>query len=598
MLRKIALGRPGLILIVLILLAVAVSAGVNEKVTYQGNKARIAVGTIKSKAADCDDEMAASIGEMLSTALANEEKFIVLASQEEVGELKEEIEMAESGDVEEGKGPEGGLMEGADILVTGSITGFEPEAKGSGGGLGALKKKAFGKVGMESKTAEIMMDIKLIDIRTRRVIKAMALEAKSTSWASDMEGGGVVEDVALVGGLGTYSNEPMEKAIRAVLAKAVNKISKDVPEEYYRYKGKGEYTKEYGATGKVASKGEEAGGAGGGVSAAAEGARSGGTVRAQNMALFTKYDFIPGDNVIFYDDLAKEEMGEFPSKWSLDDGVFEIAAKGDRKWIMCSDRGSIRPKMKTNLPTRYTAEMDLFSNGADQSGHYYYIYILDPNEQEIAQFSLKNGINTEVVLYDKSVASKDLPAVLGKGIHTMRIMGTATTMKCYVDNERVANIPEIEGFKPAMIKVTCDPYKEPQNPMLMGMMRVAEGGKSMRQQLDETGKIVTHGILFDSGSDVIKGESYKTLAEIGQLMTDDAALRLSIEGHTDSDGEEAYNQDLSQRRAESVRAYLVNKYQIDGSRLESKGFGEGKPIDANTTPEGKANNRRVELVKL
>jgi OOP family OmpA-OmpF porin len=92
--------------------------------------------------------------------------------------------------------------------------------------------------------------------------------------------------------------------------------------------------------------------------------------------------------------------------------------------------------------------------------------------------------------------------------------------------------------------------------------------------------------------------SYKTLAEIGQLMTDDAALRLSIEGHTDSDGEEAYNQDLSQRRAESVRAYLVSKYQVDGARLESKGFGESKPIDANTTGEGKANNRRVELVKL
>lgn len=596
MLRRNVSHWFGFMIILLVLLAVAVEAGVIEKVTYQGNKARIAVGTIKSKAADCDDEMAASIGEMLSTALANEEKFIVLASQEEVDELKEEIDMAQSGDVEEGKGPEGGLMEGADILVTGAITGFEPEAKGSGGGLGALKKKAFGKVGMESKTAEIMIDIKLIDIRTRRVIKAMPLEAKSTSWATDMEGGGMVEDVALVGGLGTFSNEPMEKAIRAVLAKAVEKIAKEVPEEYYRYKGKGEYTKEYGATSGAAGKtGGEA--AEGGASSGGSGASSG-VVRAQNMALFTKYDFIPGDKVIFYDDMSGEEVGEFPSKWSLDDGVFEIAAKGDRKWIMCTDKGTIRPKMKTTLPSRYTIELDIYSNGADESGHYYYLYILDPNEQEIAQFNVKHGTSTNVSLYDKDVASKELPAKLGKGVHTMRIMGTGTTMKCYLDNERVANVPEIEGFKPSSVKILCDPWQEPQNPMLMGTIRIAEGGKSMRQQLDETGKIVTHGILFDSGSDVIKGESYKTLAEIGQLMTDDAALRLSIEGHTDSDGEEAYNQDLSQRRAESVRAYLVSKYQVDGARLESKGFGESKPIDANTTGEGKANNRRVELVKL
>ena len=180
----------------------------------------------------------------------------------------------------------------------------------------------------------------------------------------------------------------------------------------------------------------------------------------------------------------------------------------------------------------------------------------------------------------------------------MRIMATKTTMKCYIDNERVANIPEIEYFEPASLQINCDPWDEKGNPMLFGTLRVAEGGKSMRQQLDETGKIITHGILFDSGSDIIKGESYKTLAEIGQLLADDPALKLSIEGHTDSDGEVAYNLDLSDRRAASVKAYLVDKYQIDSSRLETKGFGEDKPIDANTTLEGKANNRRVELVKL
>jgi len=133
---------------------------------------------------------------------------------------------------------------------------------------------------------------------------------------------------------------------------------------------------------------------------------------------------------------------------------------------------------------------------------------------------------------------------------------------------------------------------------LIGAFRFAEGGKTLRQQLDEAGKIVTHGILFDSGSDKIKAESYKTLADIGALLTEDAGLRLSIEGHTDSDGADDANLKLSQNRSASVRTYLVDNYKIDGGRLETKGFGESKPIDVNTSAEGKANNRRVELVKL
>jgi outer membrane protein OmpA-like peptidoglycan-associated protein len=181
----------------------------------------------------------------------------------------------------------------------------------------------------------------------------------------------------------------------------------------------------------------------------------------------------------------------------------------------------------------------------------------------------------------------------------MRIMATKTTMKCYVDNERIANVPAVESFAPVGFRVYLDPWKdEPDNPMLVGAFRYAEGGKTLKEQLDEAGRIVTHGILFDSGSARIKAESYKTLADIGQLLADNPTLRLSIEGHTDSDGAEDYNLKLSQDRAASVKTYLTETYKIDATRLESKGWGEGKPIDKNDTAEGKANNRRVELVKI
>ncbi|MBM3307546.1 MAG: hypothetical protein FJY74_04420 [Candidatus Eisenbacteria bacterium] len=96
---------------------------------------------------------------------------------------------------------------------------------------------------------------------------------------------------------------------------------------------------------------------------------TGGTATAEDMALYTKYDFVPGDRVIFYDDLSAEELGEFPSRWRLDRGVFEIARQGGRSWIMCTDKGQIRPRIAVGpLPPSYTIEMDFYTKGG-ASGH-------------------------------------------------------------------------------------------------------------------------------------------------------------------------------------------------------------------------------------
>ena len=571
-------------------------ADINDKVTYQGNKARIAIGKIKDKA-DCSWEIAAAVGEMLSTAFAQHDKFIVLASQEEVDELIEEIDFGESGYVEEGRGPEKGLMEGADVLVTGAVTGFEPDAGGSGGGLGGLTKKAFGALGAKKKEAKILMDLKMIDIRTRRIIKAMSLEGKATKWKVDMKGGGWTKDIVMIGALGKYSNEPMEKAVRNLLAKAIKKVEKEMPDEYYRYKGQGQYTKEYGQTssGSASSTSSTSSGS------ASSGSSSGGSKAsvASDMNLYTKYDFIPGDKVIFYDDLKDEEEGEFPFRWNLERGVFEIARMGGEYWILNTDDGYIVPKIpKGPLPEKYTVELEFYSAGPKFTMPYYYIHWMDASNKSIGVFQFHGGKTSALQLQGKNLASKTLTDKLSKGTHTMRIMATKRSIKCYVDQIRVANVPKVEGFSPVGFRVRMYPYKDEGNYCMIKSFRFAEGGKSMRQQLEEDGKIVTHGILFDSGSHTIKGESYKTLKEIGRLFEDEPELKLSIEGHTDSDGADDYNNDLSQKRAESVRSYLIEKYGVSSSNLEAKGWGESKPIDTNDSPEGKANNRRVELIQL
>jgi len=117
------------------------------------------------------------------------------------------------------------------------------------------------------------------------------------------------------------------------------------------------------------------------------------------------------------------------------------------------------------------------------------------------------------------------------------------------------------------------------------------------RQLEEKGKISVYGIRFETNQATISQQSAAALAEVGQLLIKNDSLSLRIEGHTDSTGQASYNLDLSQRRAESVKDYLITTFGIDGSRLTTRGLGDTQPVASNETDEGRAQNRRVELVK-
>ena len=118
---------------------------------------------------------------------------------------------------------------------------------------------------------------------------------------------------------------------------------------------------------------------------------------------------------------------------------------------------------------------------------------------------------------------------------------------------------------------------------------------SILKELNETGKAILY-INFDSGKATIKQESIPIVEQIIEMMKQAKDIKLSVEGHTDSDGSNESNQKLSEARAKSVVEAIV-KSGIDASRLSSAGFGEEKPIADNSTSEGKAKNRRVELIK-
>ena len=128
-------------------------------------------------------------------------------------------------------------------------------------------------------------------------------------------------------------------------------------------------------------------------------------------------------------------------------------------------------------------------------------------------------------------------------------------------------------------------------------VRFAESAPDFSQTILASGRYVSHGILFDTNSDRLKAESAPAIQAVAKALGTNPNLKLLIEGHTDSVGNAAANLDLSKRRAEAVKAVLVSQFSVDAERLTTNGLGATKPIDSNDTPQGRAQNRRVEFVK-
>jgi outer membrane protein OmpA-like peptidoglycan-associated protein len=313
--------------------------------------------------------------------------------------------------------------------------------------------------------------------------------------------------------------------------------------------------------------------------------------------VWANYDFVPGEQVLYVDDFSEDEAGDFPRRLEWLHGNMELVEWEGRLLLRATGESQFAVLVEGGVPEQFTLEFDIH-DPATESGTVIVTEEAPRNSRDSYKSALFNfgSWRGSGIWQEREPLSTVEDERMAVEIVTARIMVDGAHAKVFINEKRISNAPRVELARGD--RVTFEMWGRDDHPIFIGNIRLAAGGRDLYDDLIASGRVATQGILFDVDSDRIRPESTPTLEEIGEMLEEHADLRIAIEGHTDSDGDDAHNRELSEKRAAAVRDYLIASYGIDGSRLESAGFGETNPAASNDTPEGKQQNRRVELVVL
>ncbi len=350
-----------------------------------------------------------------------------------------------------------------------------------------------------------------------------------------------------------------------------------------------------------------------------------------SLETYSKFDFVPGEKVVMFEDFTKDNIGDFPDKWNTNgSGEVVTVNKSTSRFLVTRKEVVVYPEWVTNLPDNFTLEFDLMST--DKFSFYSgFLVVGFTTSQKIgtdfrsfARFGegrLDKGGGFEIGFHPenaggqlgltsaystnnraevlKNDADQDQFMVPQRSLSHVSIWRQKNRVRVYINDKKIWDLPRLvaDGLKLNSLYFRNDGATDDNDAYYIGGIRLAIGAPDTRNKLITEGKFVTRGILFDVNSDKIKPESYGAIKDIANVLTENGEVKVQIIGHTDSDGEDAKNLELSKKRAEAVKQALIKQFGIDGSRLTTDGKGESQPSDNNTSPEGKANNRRVEFIK-
>jgi len=331
---------------------------------------------------------------------------------------------------------------------------------------------------------------------------------------------------------------------------------------------------------------------------------------------YKDFDFVPGENMLFFEDFGDNSK----RRWgAYDDNNLKIVSIQGKSWLEVKSGGFYPLGLKT-LPKNFTLEFDAYTP-PDISAGTLDIQFLDKSQANalaapwldncsmvhlspITQMP-KTGLGS----YVKKINNEEVNPLneftffswqpeLGNHYARISLKAENDKISLWVNKEKVMeNTDFFVTNREHLLAFHLQSYFVAENRMYLTNFRLATGSADPKKEIVAEKKFVTYNIYFDVNSDVIRPNSYAILKQIAESIQEIEG-QILIVGHTDSDGKDADNLVLSQKRAASVKRALVNEFGIDIHRLSSDGKGESVPLNKNATPAEKAQNRRVEFVKL
>jgi outer membrane protein OmpA-like peptidoglycan-associated protein len=321
--------------------------------------------------------------------------------------------------------------------------------------------------------------------------------------------------------------------------------------------------------------------------------------------VWENYDFVPGSKILFFTDFAEDKVGNFARGLKYKGGPVEVVERNDTKVLRATGNAEFLIPLGRKLPERFTLEVDViaplsgalnraftFEGGAAPAGDEKSAWITwNPQGAWI------QGSGLDMSTGGVTVPDAMVPVLAGNVAH-LRVLMDGAYFKMYVNERRLFNNPELAFRRDSVIRVTLGGTEEDAMAVYVTSIRVAESETDvLYDALAAKGRWATQGILFATGKAVVQPESRPVLKEIAKTLEEHGDLRILIEGHTDNVGAAASNLTLSDARAAAVKEALVADFGVDGGRITTKGFGDTKPSVPNATAAGRAQNRRVEVVK-
>jgi flagellar motor protein MotB len=328
---------------------------------------------------------------------------------------------------------------------------------------------------------------------------------------------------------------------------------------------------------------------------------------------YSKFDFVSGEKVLYYDDFERVAVGDFPAEYNTDANGEVMTVEGKPgKWLGLNANGSFLPEPIGILPENFTLEMNVGILGDPSNNMSGLGFNFNTEKENLLKYRFISGsfINLHpggatAYMSVSQAEGEDLTndfkmpqwSVEGERFARISMWRQKGRLRVYVNENKLMDIPRFfNSAKPYQLSFFRDFFNECN--LLITDIKFAVGAPDTRNKLITEGKFSTTGILFDFQKATVKPESYGVIKEIAIALKEHAAVRVKIIGHTSNDGDANANLILSRQRAVAVKQVLSNEFGIDADRLETDGVGGSQPADISGTPEAKANNRRVEFVRL